>query len=175
MLTESLPTTLDVRKAAARGAIVKGVLQPTDLKRFRPLLAGDKGDISVVMVFARNEEGRHLLHLAIEAEIVVTCERCLEAMPNQMCSESTLAMVRTDEEAAHLPKHLDALIVKESACNLWDVVEDELILALPPFSYHEAEVCSLKFAAFSEPSTGQCSEKEKPNPFNVLEQLKPGK
>lgn len=175
MLIEPLPTTLDVRKAATRGAKVTGTLKPLDLKRFLPLVAESDGKIRVEMTFSRDEEHRYLLHLAIEADIAVICQRCLEPMPMYLSSGSILAVVWSDEDAAHLPKHLDPLIVEDPLCNLWQVVEDELILSLPPFSYHKTEDCKLKTEDFSDPAPQQGSGEEKPNPFNVLEQLKSGK
>lgn len=175
MLLEPLPTTLDVRKAAARGAIVTGILKPTDLARFLPLVAGPEGTILVKMEFSRDEEGRYLLHLSIEADLLVTCQRCLETLPTHIGSDCVLAVVWTDEEAAHLPKHLEPLIVKESLCSLWPIVEDELILSLPAYSYHEAEDCKLSIAEFSDPTPQEVTGDEKPNPFNLLGQLKPGK
>ena len=59
-----------------------------------------------------------------------------------LACENTLAVVWTDDQAAHLPRHLEPLVVEDEACSLWDVVEDELILALPSFSYHETEECN---------------------------------
>lgn len=174
MLIEPLPTTLDVRKAAMRGVQVNGVLKPQDLKRFRPLLAGDEGSISTEMAFSRDEDGRYLVHVVIEAEIVVTCQRCLESLSERLSSDNTLAVVWTDEEAAHLPRHLDPLVVTEQTSSLWDVVEDELILAIRPFSYHNAEDCKMKIADFSDTVPSQESDADKSNPFDVLGQLKPG-
>jgi uncharacterized protein len=174
MLSEPLPAIFDVRKAAVRGAIVCGVLKPQDLKRFRPLLGSDEGGISVKMAFSRDEESRYLVHVAVEADIVLTCQRCLEAMPEHFSCESTLAVLWTDAEAAHLPRHLDPLVVSEPSCSLWDLVEDELILALSQFSYHGTEICKMKIAAFSEPVPQPGTDEDKPTPFNVLEQLRPG-
>jgi uncharacterized protein len=175
MLTEPLPTVLDVRKAAVQGVEVGGLLKPQDLKRFRPLLAGDKGHISTEMAFSRDEDGRHLIRVVIEAEIEVTCQRCLESMSERLSSDNTLAVVWTDEEAAHLPRQLDPLIAAEPICNLWDLVEDELILAMRQFSYHDTEDCKMKVAVFSDPASLQDAAEDKPNPFDVLGQLKPGK
>ncbi|MCB1703369.1 MAG: DUF177 domain-containing protein [Halioglobus sp.] len=166
---------LDVRQAAVRGVTVSGALKPLDLKRFRPLLAGDEGAISAEISFSRDEERRYLMHVAIRADVVVTCQRCLEAMPEQLSSESMLAIVWTDEEAAHVPRQLEPLVVVDSPSNLWDVVEEELILALPPFSYHETDECKMKTAAYSDPIPDEDVGESKPNPFNVLAQLKPGK
>jgi len=173
MLTEPLPTILDVRKAAVRGASISGTLKPRDLKRFRPLLRCGDGSISVELAFSRDEESRHLVHVTVEADIVVTCQRCLEAMPEHISCDNNLAILWTDDEAAHLPRHLDPLVVKEPSCSMWDLVEDELILAMSPFSYHSTEDCKMKIAVFSEPAPQQGTGEDKPNPFNVLEQLRP--
>ena len=89
-------------------------------------------------------------------------------------SENSLAAVWTDEQAAHLPRHLDPLIVEGEASSLWELVEDELILAMPPFSYHDTEDCRESIAGFSAPAPEEATLAEKPNPFNVLAQLKPG-
>ena len=168
MSTEPLPTTLDVRKAAVRGVGVSGVLKPLDLKRFRPLLGGDEGSIAVEMAFSRDEESRYLVQLRIEAEFVVTCQRCLDAMLEHLSCVSALAVIWTDEEAVHLPRHLDPLVLGEQSCSLWELVEDELILAMRPFSYHDTEDCKMKVAAFSEPTPQRGTGEGKPNPFNVL-------
>jgi uncharacterized protein len=176
MLSEPLPSTLDVRKATARGVGIRGMLKPLDLQRFRSLLASDDGVIQAQLSFTRDEENRHIISLAVTAEVMVTCQRCLELLSISLACDDTLAVVWTDEQAALLPRHLDPLVVEEEACSLWDVVEDELILALPAFSYHSTEECQQTLARFN---AGQAPEMEpvvsdKPNPFNVLAQLKPG-
>jgi uncharacterized protein len=174
MLTEPLPTTLDVRKAAVRGADVSGVLKPPDLKRFRPLLGSDEGRIAVEMVFSRDDEGRYLVDIKVEADIIVTCQRCLEAMPEHLSCANTLAVVWTDEEAVRLPRHLDPLVVEDISCNLWNVVEDEMILTMRPFSYHDRKVCKTNIEELPEPALGQGIGEDTPNPFDVLGLLKPG-
>ena len=174
MLTEPLPATLDVRKAAARGVSVSGTLKPLDLQRFRPLLASDDGVVEAELTFSRDEENRHVIHVAVEADVTVTCQRCLEPMSQHLHSENSLAVMWTDEQAAHLPRHLDPLIVAEEACSLWELVEDELILAMPPFSYHDTQDCRESIAGFTAPAPEEVTAVEKPNPFNVLAQLKPG-
>ena len=150
MLTEPLPASLDVRKAAARGAVVSGVLSPRNLPRLRPLLAGDDGEISVEMRFSRDEEGRYLVRVLIEADVLVECQRCLGGMPEHLSTDSTLAVVWSDDQAARLPRYLDPLVQEEAASKLWDLVEDELILAKRPFSYHDTDECKRKIAAYSD-------------------------
>ena len=151
-----------------------GEFKPLDLGRFRPLLAGDAGTVAVKMTFSRDEEGRYLVDVAVEADFLAVCQRCLEAMPEQLSSESKLAVVWTDEEAVSLPRYLDPLILKEDTCSLLELVEDELILAMKPFSYHETGTCKRKTVSFFDPLLKEDVIEDKPNPFNVLEQLKPG-
>ncbi len=172
MLTEPLPNTLDVRKAAARGVSVSGAIKPLELHRFRELLVSEEGSIQAELSLSKDAENRSLVHIAVTADVEVTCQRCLSPMPVHLSTENTLAAVWTDEQAHHLPRYLDALFTTQEASNLWEIVEDELILELPPFNYHDTEECKKILADFSPPSPKEATEGEKPNPFNVLEQLK---
>ncbi|MDO8862320.1 YceD family protein [Haliea sp. E1-2-M8] len=173
MLTDPLPGTLDLRKAASRGAIVTGTSKPLELPRFRDLLAADEGIIEAVLTFSRDEEGRYLVQVVTDSTVTVTCQRCLQPMPLQLHTDSTLAVVWTDEQARLLPAWLEPVIVTEEECSLRELVEDELILALPPFSYHEQVDCNTVLADMAaEPEADELPEKS--NPFDVLAQLKPG-
>ncbi len=173
MLTEPLPTTLDIRKAAARGVSIGGVLKVLDLQRFRPLLASDEGVIQAQFAFSRDEENRFLVTLTVGVDVQVICQRCLEPMTTHLASENTLALVGNDEQAAQLPRHLEPLIVEGEFSNLRDMVEDELILAMPPFSYHDLADCKQIEAGLSPPPDDAVGG-NRPNPFDVLAQLKPG-
>jgi uncharacterized protein len=172
MLTEPLPNLLDVRKAAIRGVSISGALKPADLARVRELLAGDEGSLSATLTFSRDEENRYLIAVSVEAELSATCQRCLEPMPVHLQTENLLAVVWDDEYASNLPRSLEALIIGDELCNLWELVEEELILGLPAFSYHEAKDCNKILAGISQPPEEEGGGK--PNPFNVLAQLKPG-
>ena len=107
--------------------------------------------------------------------MTVTCQRCLEPMPKHLSSDNTLAVLWTDEQAAHLPRHLEALILGEEMCKLSELVEDELILAMPAFSYHETAACKDSITDFTDPAPEEMVGEDKPNPFDVLAQLKPEK
>lgn len=173
MLTDPLPGTLDIRKAASRGAIVQGTSKPLELPRFRDLLAADEGLVEAVFTFSRDEEGRYLAQVVTDSEVTVTCQRCLQPMPVQLHTDSTLAVVWTDEQARHLPASLEPVIATGEECSLRELVEDELILALPPFSYHEQADCNTVLADMNaQPEADGPATKS--NPFDVLAQLKPG-
>ena len=172
MLTEPLPNTLDVRKAAARGANVSGTLSVAKLPRLKALLADKNGAVAVKLAFSRDEEARAVIALKFEANVSVECQRCLGPMPLHLEGENDLAIVWTDDQAKHLPRHLEPLIVPEEGYNLWELVEEELMLALPPFSYHDTEDCLQILSEYRGPGPEEGKGDKKPNPFEVLAQLK---
>jgi uncharacterized protein len=175
MLTAPLPRALDIRKAATRGLTVSGTLKPSQLPRFRVLLAGDGGSIAAEFAFFKDEQGRHLVRVRTRAEVEVVCQRCLQVLPLDLESDNTLAVVWSDEQASELPRHLEPLLLAvEDDGSLWEVVEDELILALPAFNYHDTEQCRETLTEFTAPPTEQTRGADRPNPFNMLAQLKPG-
>lgn len=173
MLTEPLPTTLDVRKAAARGVSVQGQVGIEKLHRLQQALASQEGMISAQCAFSRDEQYRSIVAIKVHANLQVTCQRCLDTMPIEVNTENELAVVRDDEQARQLPGRLDPLLLGEEDCNLWSLVEDEVILGLPFVSYHETESCKQLLDEYTEPEVVE-PEAEKENPFAILEQLKPG-
>ncbi|MEZ5555707.1 YceD family protein [Haliea sp.] len=173
MLTDPLPASLDVRKAATRGATIRGTLKPLELPRFRDLLAADEGVVEAELALSRDEEGRYVVRVVTDSAVTVTCQRCLRPMSAALHSESTLAVVWTDEQARHLPASLDPLIAGEDEVSLRELVEDELILAMPPFSYHEQAECNTVLADLAAERVAD-EPVDRPNPFDVLAQLKPG-
>ncbi len=172
MSPEPLPTSLDVRKAAARGSAVSGAVELAKLPRLGEVVASGEGSIQARLAFDRDEESRSLVTVSVSAQLVVTCQRCLEAMPLEIASENTLAIVGSDEMAAQLPATLDPWIVGEELGDLWSLVEDEVILAIPVVSYHDTDACKQLLDAYRQPP--ETPETDGENPFKVLEQLKPG-
>ena len=172
MLTEPLPTTLDVRKAAAREATVSGVLALPELARLQGVLASENGRVEAVFAFGRDEENRYVVTVSVDAEVEVHCQRCLDSMQVAVQSENRLAIVGDDDMAKQLPSQLEPWVVEEEQANLWALVEDELILSIPIVSYHDSEQCKQLLDDYRRPP--EEPEEVADSPFKVLEQLKPG-
>jgi len=172
MLTEPLPTTLDVRKAAAREVSVSGLVPLSELTRLQGVLASNQGNAEAWCSFSRDEEYRYLVLVKVQAKVEVHCQRCLESMPIMVETENQLAIVGDDEQAGQLPARLDPWVVIEEQGSLWSLVEDELILGIPIVSYHDSEECKKLLDDYQQPP--EETEAVSENPFKVLEQLKPG-
>jgi uncharacterized protein len=156
---------------ALRGADVEGAVAVTDLSRLQSLLATSEGYIDAHCKLYRDEEDRYLISVAVKAELVVSCQRCLEPIRISVVTDSTLCMIAGEEQMGSLPESLEPLILEDGTADLRSVVEDELLLGLPIVSYHDSGPCAdlvEKYYTAAEPDELE----SQPNPFAVLEQLK---
>lgn len=167
-----LPRHVEARSLAARGVALSGLLALAKLPRLAAAVVGADGDARVAADFGRDEEGRYVLDLHATLTVRVACQRCLEPMPVDIDAGSRLAIVWTDAQAAALPEHLEPLHTAEET-DLWAVAEDELLLALPPFSYHDDPDCAQASGRAPTPEPDAAPPvADGNNPFDVLKKLK---
>ncbi len=107
--------------------------------------------------------------------VTLECQRCISPMSATLESQFKLGLVTTDDQAQQLPKELEPFLTDEFSANLWSMIEDELLLALPPFPLHERNECPAaevleSFEPGEEPEASAKPERE--NPFSVLADLK---
>lgn len=111
------------------------------------------------------------LHVHATAHIPLVCQRCMEPASIALECDRDFRFVQSEAQAEAEDDDADEdLLVLEREFDALALVEDELILALPPVPKHEqcpgTVVLSARDAAFSD-------EPEKPvNPFAVLEAIK---
>ena len=174
MTLGALPHTVEVRTLAARSRTVEGVVDCARMPRLSAAIVAADGPARVNARFSRDEEGRFVVSLDVEIPVQVACQRCLQPLPLTLVSSSQLAALWNDEQAAHLPVRYDPLVTGEET-DLWQVVEDDLLLALPPFSYHDNIACA-EGTAVEPPAVQSLTEEDTPktreNPFSVLAALK---
>jgi len=106
-----------------------------------------------------------------EAPLTVTCQRSLEPFVLPVALHSRLGLIRSEREESGLSPDCEPLLVDDDGkLALVDVIEDELLLALPlvpinPDSALPEEVTS--------PSTDESADEGRTdNPFAVLRELK---
>ncbi len=178
-----LPRHIDPRKFAKQGVSIEGSIDLKELDRLSPLLATNEGNIYAELIFGIDEQGTRNLTGHATAEVEMVCQRCLEACPQLIHMSLNLAMIWSDDKAEHLPKTWDPWIVGEGATDIYQIVEDELILSLPIVAYHSEECVPQELFSSKEKSSERGSvgykkldeqeqQTDKPNPFQVLEQLK---
>lgn len=173
-----LPRSVDPNKLAEQNTKLEGVVPFKGLSRFCEAVPGlsEDGACSVKLAFYRDGERRRIVSGELSAPVVLECQRCMRDMQATLESHFDLGLVISDEQAQRLPKALEPFLVEDFSADLWEMVEDELLLVLPPFPLHEREQCPAKedlealevSEAAEEPETKQRKE----NPFSVLAGLK---
>ncbi len=122
------------------------------------------------MEFGLDDQREKLVQGKVSADLDVVCQRCLEPFGTRVTSDFALAVVWSEEEARQLPATYDPWITGEGEGDLYEILEEELLLSLPVVSFHE-EDCTDK-ALFSSGDPAGDDFEQKPNPFQVLKQLK---
>jgi uncharacterized protein len=171
MLKGPIPPHIDPRKLADRAATLEGEWPLVQFPRLCEQLVSDAGSVHARFEFGRDEQGLIVIRGALEVEVQMVCQRCLEPATLPVHSEFVYAVLREGASQDSLPKSYDALEVGEEPLDLIALVEDELLLALPIVPAHDPDACQhpAGFAAAPEPSVNEVSRS---NPFDVLAQLK---
>ncbi|MDX1608759.1 MAG: YceD family protein [Halofilum sp. (in: g-proteobacteria)] len=127
-----LPVHLDPLSLAERGRVIEGSVPIAAFKRLAPSLHRDRGDIAVTLRFERDTGGRHVLHGELDGQLELVCQRCLTPFALPIGRTFDVVLVESLAAADLLPEELEPLVVDERrSMHTVDLLEDELILALP--------------------------------------------
>ena len=112
------------------------------------------------------------LHLAANAHVPQTCQRCLGEVSTFLEVERSYRFVADEATAeAQDDECEEDLLAISREFNLLELIEDELLMALPQVPMHEVCPVQPKMVAIDKEFEA-LSEAEKPNPFAVLASLK---
>jgi uncharacterized protein len=130
---------IDGFEFAATGAAQQGVLPLGRFPRLRDLLATDAGEAAYAIEGVRDGQGRPSLSVKVKATLQLRCQRCLEPLPLEVDAESLLVLAASQAELEADPESVDApdRVVAGHEMPVADLVEDELILAVPYAPRHE--------------------------------------
>ncbi len=172
MFNERLPVHIDPIRMAETRRLLQGQLALAEMERLGGALLNNDGEVAVSLEFGTDSEGIRYMRGRIQAEVSLECQRCLEPMRYPIDSEFALAMVRSAPEAEALPSHYEPLLVEDEPLFLRDIIEDELLLALPIVPMHASEECRVDTSLGGAGETHSDKDAEKGNPFSVLANLK---
>ncbi len=173
------PRALELRGACADGAQLEGRWPLALFERLLPSLAEPPGDALVTWQVQATQkpvtggDPERWLHLQAQATVPLQCQRCLAAMAQPVALDRRFRFVTGEEEAERLDEESDDdVLALPVRLDLQELLEDELILALPLVPRHEG-VCPDPLPA---PAAGEpAAEGERPHPFAALAALrKPG-
>lgn len=113
------------------------------------------------------------LHLSAHATISMECQRCLDPVETPLAFERRFLFVDDEAAAARLDADQDDdVLVLSRSFDLLELVEDELLLALPLVPRHEACPKPPVLSFEADEADEEPEVEERPNPFAALAALK---
>ena len=94
-------------------------------------LAAKDGTAEFDLEFGKDDLGIAFLHVRASAALPLTCQRTLDVFALPVQVDTRLGLITREEDEAGLPPGYEPLLMNDSSLRLADVIEDELILAIP--------------------------------------------
>jgi len=167
-MSANVPELLDAWRMVAARRRFEDRVPLSALTRLQGLVADAEGECSFALEFGRDEVMRvAYAELTLDAALPLVCQRSMQRFLLPVSVVQRLGLVRDEEEEQALPPDYEALLVPEDgSLRPLDLVEDELVLAVPVVPIAPgSEAVERDWPATEE-------EQSKVNPFAALAALK---
>ena len=171
-MSGGLPANIDPIRLADQGTHLSGTIPLKRMKRLLTLCQSEEGEARVDLEF-RRDPVRNVRNLSgtIRVEIETTCERCLE--PMTLSLEASVDLILAGSESTGVDNSEDVLVVKDKPIALNELVENELILAMPMIPMHQLDQCpAADLIGDTSPERDKKPDSDKTSPFAELAKLK---
>ncbi|HFD12343.1 MAG TPA: metal-binding protein [Crenotrichaceae bacterium] len=165
-MSSRLPVEIDPENLVEKKSELSGHLPLSGFVRLSEALIVDEGEVDIIVSFRKDGDIK-VVSGHVNAALFVQCQCCLKPVCIQVDRDFLLAIVRSNEQAKRLPDIYDPLLLEKERVVFSDLVEDELILAIPDIPRHED--CQPEQLTFGDVAPEQQAE---PNPFAKLAKLK---
>ena len=131
-MSAELPEILDAWRMVAARREFEGRAALSALPRLRDALSDAEGEGECAIAFDHDALRVPYLELKLAAELPLQCQRTLQRFLFPVRAVQRLGLIRDEADEAALPPGYEPLLVPaDGELRLLDLVEDELILALP--------------------------------------------
>jgi uncharacterized protein len=192
MTASPLPTSVDLRALAKQGDSLSGHHPLSAYQRLSSDLPGDEAAKTCPVIWTAHPEHRERLgtlaseaqgrvaggpqlwlHLQAQAEVPQICQRCLTPTVEHVEVDRWFRFVADEATAATEDDESEEdVLVLEPRFNLHELIEDELLMALPLVPMHNA--CPVSVHMSAGDLEVAVEEAERPHPFAALAALKAG-
>ncbi len=156
-----------------RGEQLKGIMPLTGMSRLADSLCHQNGEVEIELAFDIDLSGNRILRGHLKTSLALECQRCMKAVATPIETDISLVFVDSTVANKQLFSEYDPYILNEPTLVIRELVEDELILALPIVTFHAEDECAVAvLQAVEEVEVLQPVEEKKPNPFGALAGLK---
>lgn len=138
MKIKRLPKYVNPFELAENEAELSGVLSLTELQRVTEIICKQSPvEIKVMLKFSKSLEGLSIITGNIKTRLLLNCQRCIQPVNYDLDIDVQLSPVRSEKAIKDLPERYDPIIVTDETLQIIDLVEEELLLALPMAPSHE--------------------------------------
>ncbi len=141
----TLPAKVRYAENAVRPLEFNGVVPVSRLPRLCELVSVEEIDtlppVSAQLQTARGKDGGAQLHGRLQGCLSLRCERCLQPLRWAFDFELVLRLVRSEANEKRLLDHCEPLLLEDDWLPLHQLIEDEILLALPMAPAHPAGNC----------------------------------
>ena len=163
---KQLPKTIKLFKFARKEASLHGDYKISAMPRISEIARNTEDRIKVALSFYLENDKTPCIKGIIKANIILDCQRCLEALPVELNVLFNLAFVRHESQAEELDTSFEIYnIGEEEDLDSIDLITDEILLSIPMAPSHDFD-CSLKT------DKEEVVEEISKNPFDVLKNIK---
>jgi uncharacterized protein len=160
---------LDIDRLADGEADIDFAVPLAELPRLRSQLASVEGMVRGRVHFGR-EAGFVIADLTMSGTAMLACQRCLETMSEPVNSSARVALIAAEADASRVPEHLEPVLALGGRISVGELVEEELLLALPIVPLHaQAGACAVVFEA--PVVSGAAPDETTQKPFAQLDKL----
>ena len=131
-----LPDMINPWQMVAESGRLEGELPLAAMLRLAELNRAE-GAVSVSLTAGVDERGVRFIKGALRTDVELVCQRCLGPLRLPLDVTVGLGLIQAGADARHLPGEYEPLLVPEDGVVVADLVEDELLLALPQIPRHE--------------------------------------
>jgi uncharacterized protein len=107
-----------------------------ELPRLRARIPGIGGSVRGAVHFGRQSDFA-VAELSITGNATLQCQRCMQAMELPIESTTHVALILAEADAAEVPEELEPVLARSGSISAGELVEEELLLALPIVPLHE--------------------------------------
>ena len=157
---------IDTAEFARKGLEIHDTIALSQFPRLQEMLATPEGKLDYALKGSVSAEGKPHLQLMLQGVIPLMCQRCLESLDFELDASADFILV-PDESMIPLQedeKDTEDYLVANPRTQVIELLEDELLLALPYAPKHADEQCAAK--------SGVQASNEKQSPFAILRGLK---
>lgn len=165
LMPSDLPQTINPQRLAKAETSLSGQLNIDQMQRLLALIESNQGLVNFELEFSRDDQGNTVIRGSVETTLDMLCQRCFKSMSFDLSGNISLQVVATIEASRECPDQFEPLLLEQDEVRLDELVEDEILLALPLSPLHDTPECHAEEA-------GNESAVKKENPFSVLKKLK---